>query len=58
MPLTKDFRETIRDRAQRDASFRRELAEAEGVNFSLLSTSPIAKVRLAVDTYALGCARS
>jgi DNA-binding phage protein len=25
MPLTRDFRETIRDRAQRDASFRRAL---------------------------------
>lgn len=25
MPLTKDFRETVRDRAQRDAAFRRAL---------------------------------
>lgn len=25
MPLTRDFRETIRDRAQRDAKFRKEL---------------------------------
>ena len=45
MPLTRDFKETIRDRAQRDAKFRKELLR-EALEAMLSSEIAVAKIIL------------
>jgi len=45
MPLTRDFKETIRDRAQHDAKFRKELLR-EGLEAMLSGDAALAKAIL------------
>lgn len=45
MPLTRDFKETIRDRVQRDAKFRKELLR-EGLEAMLSGDIAVAKIIL------------
>jgi hypothetical protein len=45
MPLTRDFKETIRDRVQRDAKFRKELLR-EGLEAMLSGDIAVAKTIL------------
>ncbi len=45
MPLTRDFKETIRDRVQRDAKFRKELLR-EGLETMLSGDIAVAKTIL------------
>ena len=45
MPLTRDFKETIRDRVQRDPKFRKELLR-EGLEAMLSGETAVAKTIL------------